>query len=172
MVNRKIWSGKTTLVLATKELLDSRKIPCVILDGDDLRAGLNNDLGFSKKDRTENVRRLSEISKILLSQDIIPIVAAITPFHEMRDLARDLLNDKYVEVHVKASFDICARRDPKGLYKKYAEDKKSLEMFDAYDIPEKSHITIPTAELTVTESINKIINEVSIHLGFFGGEGI
>ena len=164
-------AGKTTLALATKELLDSRKISSVILDGDMLREGLNKDLGFSKKDRTENIRRLSEISKVLLSQNIIPIIAAITPYNSMRESARELLSKDYVEVFVKASFDTCEKRDPKGLYKQFRE-QKPLEEFDMFETPLYPHIIINTEELSIKESVNKIINEVSIHLGFFGGEGI
>lgn len=113
-------SGKSTIANAAERVLHQQGRFTTILDGDNLRTGLNSNLGFSDQDRLENIRRISEVSKIFVSQGIITFVSAITPRGELRDLARGLLGKDLIEVYVKASYEACERRDVKGLYAKAA----------------------------------------------------
>lgn len=111
-------SGKSTIVNEAERLLHARGRMTAILDGDNLRAGLNSNLGFSDDDRTENVRRVAETAKILAGQGVIVFVSVITPLRRHRELARGIVGPDFHEIHVKADFATCAARDPKGLYAK------------------------------------------------------
>jgi adenylylsulfate kinase len=113
-------SGKSTIAAAVERTLQDEGRFSVILDGDNLRSGLNRNVGFSDDDRRENVRRTAEVAKLFASQGVITLVSLITPREEFRRSAREILGDAYVEVYVKAPFDLCAERDPKGLYRKAA----------------------------------------------------
>lgn len=113
-------SGKSTIANAVERRLHASGRFTAILDGDNLRAGLNSNLGFSDDDRAENVRRVAETAKLLAFQGIITLVSVITPRRGMRDRAAEIIGDDFVEVYVKAAFETCARRDPKGLYAKAA----------------------------------------------------
>ena len=108
-------SGKSTLALEMEKSLHDRNIHSVILDGDNLRSGLNKDLGFSDEDRRENIRRVSEMAKVLSENGIISIVSMITPLREFRDLAKSIIGDTFFhEIFIKASFSVCQKRDVKG----------------------------------------------------------
>ena len=120
---RAIWlfglsgAGKSTLAIGLERRLHAQGFTTHLLDGDNLRAGLNRDLGFSATDRAENIRRVAEVAKLFLQAGVIPIVAFITPMRALRDLARNVIgSDDLIEVYVEASIETCARRDPKGLY--------------------------------------------------------
>jgi len=113
-------SGKSTLANAAERVLHQQGRFTVILDGDNLRTGLNSNLGFSDQDRLENIRRIAEMAKVFVSQGIITFVSAITPRGELRDLARGLLGGDLFEVYVEATFATCEKRDVKGLYAKAA----------------------------------------------------
>jgi adenylylsulfate kinase len=122
---RAIWlfglsgAGKSTLAIGLERRLHSQEFTTHLLDGDNLRSGLNRDLGFSATDRAENIRRVAEVAKLFLQAGVIPIVAFITPTRSLRELARNIVGpDDLIEVYVEASIETCARRDPKGLYKK------------------------------------------------------
>ena len=116
-------SGKSTIVNEVERALHGDGRMTVILDGDNLRTGLNNNLGFSDEDRTENVRRVAETAKLLASQGIIVLVSVITPLHRHRAAAREIIGPDFHEIYVKADFETCAARDPKGLYVKAKEGK-------------------------------------------------
>ena len=116
-------SGKSTIVNEVERALRGDGRMTVILDGDNLRTGLNNNLGFSDEDRTENVRRVAETAKLLASQGIIVLVSVITPLHRHRAAAREIIGPDFHEIYVKADFETCAARDPKGLYVKAKEGK-------------------------------------------------
>ena len=116
-------SGKSTIVNEVERDLHSDGRMTVILDGDNLRTGLNSNLGFSDEDRTENVRRVAETAKLLASQGIIVFVSVITPLRRHRAAAREIIGPDFHEVYVKADFKTCAERDPKGLYAKAKEGK-------------------------------------------------
>ena len=111
-------SGKSTIAVALERRLADEGRKVCLLDGDNLRAGLNADLGFSAADRQENIRRTAHAAKLLADSGLITLVSCITPFQSMRDSARALLAPLYFEVYVKAGLDTCRRRDPKGLYGK------------------------------------------------------
>ncbi len=113
-------SGKSTIANAAERVLHRQGRFTVILDGDNLRTGLNSNLGFSDEDRLENIRRMAEMAKVFVSQGIITFVSAITPRGELRDLARGLLGADLFEVYVEATYETCEKRDVKGLYAKAA----------------------------------------------------
>ena len=116
-------SGKSTIANEVERVLHSEGRMTVILDGDNLRTGLNSNLGFSDEDRTENVRRVAETAKLLAGQGIIVLVSVITPLRRQRAAAREIIGPDFHEIYVKADFDTCAERDPKGLYAKAKEGK-------------------------------------------------
>lgn len=116
-------SGKSTIANEAERALHSDGRLTVILDGDNLRTGLNSNLGFSDDDRTENVRRVAETAKLLAGQAMIVFVSVITPLRHHRSMAREIIGPDFHEVYIKADFDTCAGRDPKGLYAKAREGK-------------------------------------------------
>jgi adenylylsulfate kinase len=116
-------SGKSTIANEVERVLHGEGHMTVILDGDNLRTGLNSNLGFSDEDRTENVRRVAETAKLLAGQGIIVLVSVITPLRRHRAAAREIIGPDFHEICVKADFDTCAERDPKGLYAKAKEGK-------------------------------------------------
>jgi adenylylsulfate kinase len=111
-------SGKSTIAAAAERTLHAEGRMVTILDGDNLRSGLNADLKFSDDDRRENVRRVAEVARLFASQGVITLVSLITPREEFRAAARQIVGPAYVEIYVRAPFELCAERDPKGLYKK------------------------------------------------------
>jgi len=112
-------SGKSTLANALAVKLQNQGYKTYLLDGDELRTGLNSDLGFSKKDREENIRRVAHLSQILLDAGLIVITAFISPFQKDREFARSLVkSEQFIEVFVDTPLEVCEKRDPKGLYKK------------------------------------------------------
>jgi adenylylsulfate kinase len=124
-------SGKSTIANEAERVLHGEGRMTVILDGDNLRTGLNRNLGFADEDRTENVRRVAETAKLLAGQGMIVFVSVITPLRRHRDLAREIIGDDFHEVYVQADFETCAARDPKGLYAKAREGK--IEHFTGKD---------------------------------------
>ena len=125
-------SGKSTIAAGVERRLHQDGRFVVILDGDNFRDGLNSDLGFSDDDRSENVRRVAEVAKMFANQGVIVIVSVITPKRALRDAARSIVGDRFREIFIKASYETCAERDPKGLYAKlgrcFTEDKNSLRL--------------------------------------------
>ena len=114
-------SGKSTIARALEKELHKQQHICLILDGDQLRSGLNSDLGFDDASRDENIRRTAEMAKILANQGLLVIVSVITPQRQFREAARNIIGDDFSEIYVKASFEACQQRDPKGLYQKVAK---------------------------------------------------
>jgi len=112
-------SGKTTLALALEKELFSQGFLCQVLDGDNVRCGINNNLGFSNNDRMENIRRIAEVSKLFLSAGVITINAFVSPTNEIRDLARGIIGENdFIEIFLNPTLDSCELRDVKGMYKK------------------------------------------------------
>lgn len=124
-------SGKSTIANAAERLLHEAGRFTVILDGDNLRSGLNNNLGFSDEDRSENIRRNAEVAKLFASQGIITFVSVITPRRNLRAAARETVGEDYLEVFIKADYATCAQRDPKGLYAK--AEAGTLKQFTGKD---------------------------------------
>jgi adenylylsulfate kinase len=156
-------SGKSTLANYVEDYLHSSGISSYILDGDSVRLGLCKDLTFSDDDRTENIRRVAEVSKLMLDAGIVVIVSLISPFAADRNIARNIIGEKFNEIYMDCSLTVCEGRDPKGLYKKARNgDIKFFTGIDSgYDVPICSEYVIDTASLTITESGNKLIDFVS-----------
>ncbi|MGA1847604.1 adenylyl-sulfate kinase [Deferribacter abyssi] len=153
-------SGKSTIANALEEILNRKGYHTYLLDGDNIRHGLNKDLGFSIEDRKENIRRIAEVAKLFVDAGLIVITAFISPFKEERDFARSLVEeDEFIEVFVDTPLSVCEQRDPKGLYKKARQGKiKNFTGIDSpYEAPESPEVHIRTDELTVQESVEKII---------------
>ena len=153
-------SGKSTIAHALEEALYKRKVHTYILDGDNVRSGLNRDLGFSPEDRKENIRRLGEVAKLFIDAGIIVMVAAISPYKSDREFVRNLVNPgEFIEIYVKCPLEICESRDPKGLYKKARQGIiKNFTGIDApYEEPENPEIVIESNKESVEEAVNKII---------------
>ena len=153
-------SGESTLANALDEKLNSKKYNTYILDGDNIRMGLNKDLGFSPEDRKENIRRISEVAKLFADSGKIVMTAFISPYSEDRDEARKLIGDDFIEIFVNTSIDKCIERDHKGLYKKALNGEiKGFTGIDApYEEPKNPEIEINS--MTVEESVNFIINKL------------
>lgn len=140
-------SGKSTISVALEKALFERGVRSYRLDGDNIRHGLNNNLGFSPEDRKENIRRIGEVSKLLSDAGLITLTAFISPYREDRDHVREILEDgEFVEVYTKASVAACEERDPKQLYKKArAGEIKNFTGIDApYEAPEDPEIIVDT----------------------------
>ena len=142
-------SGKSTIAVRVEELLFEKGIKTYILDGDNIRHGLNKNLGFSPEDRTENIRRIGEVSKLFVDAGIIVMTAFISPYREDRNKVRELLNEgEFIEVFVDATIETCEERDPKGLYKKAraGEIKEFTGISAPYEAPENPEIVVNTTE--------------------------
>lgn len=151
-------SGKTTIANLLKEHLDKTKTPNIILDGDEIRKTVSKDLGFSPEDRKEHNRRVIEIAKLLVKNNITTIIPLISPYRETREQARKEIPN-FVEVYVKASLDTCIKRDPKGLYKKAqkGEIQNMTGLQSPYEEPINPEITLDTEKQTPQECLEKIL---------------
>lgn len=158
--------GKSTIANAVDRMLHDRGIHTYVLDGDNIRMGLNNNLGFSPEDRTENIRRIGEVSKLFCDAGIIVLTAFISPYRHNRDQIRALLDDgQFQEVLVDASLETCEARDPKGLYKKArAGEIKGFTGIDApYEPPETPEIVLDSDNKGIEELANQVINHLETH---------
>ena len=154
-------SGKSTIAVELEHALIENRHQAYILDGDNIRHGLNKNLGFSPEDRTENIRRIGEVAKLFTDAGIITIAAFISPYREDRDAVRKLLNDgEFIEVYVECPLDVCEERDTKGLYKKAraGEVKDFTGISAPYEEPLNPELTIDSSKLTVEESTRAILN--------------
>jgi adenylylsulfate kinase len=155
-------SGKSTIANAAERVLHQQGRFTVILDGDNLRTGLNANLGFSDTDRLENIRRISEVAKILVSQGIIVFVSAITPRGELRDLARGLIGDDLFEVYIKASYEACEKRDVKGLYAKAARGE--IQHFTgkdgSFEPPTNPDLILDTEKSTIEDAAFELLEAI------------
>ena len=154
-------SGKSTIANALEKKLFSLGMHSYVLDGDNLRLGLNKDLGFTREDRAENVRRVSEVAHNLYDAGLITIVALVSPFAEDRAQAKALFpQGDFAEVWVKTSAEICAERDPKGLYKKAAagELPNLTGVGQGYEVPEEADIVLDGAQI-VDENVGQLIEK-------------
>ncbi len=153
-------AGKSTVANALEGELFRQGHHSYLLDGDNVRLGLNKDLGFTDADRVENIRRIGEVAKLFADAGLIVLTAFISPFRADRDLIRKLMPDgEFFEVHVHAALDVCESRDPKGLYKKArAGQIKNFTGIDSpYEAPESAELTIDTGELSIEQSVHKLL---------------
>ena len=153
-------SGKSTLANLLEKALWERGIRSFVLDGDNVRHGLNKDLGFSPADRTENIRRIGEVAKLFTEAGVINSTAFISPYRADRDLVREIMQDgDFIEVLVDCELDECEKRDPKGLYKKAraGEIPEFTGISAPYEAPEKPELTINTTSQSPEDSLAEII---------------
>lgn len=153
-------SGKSTIAIALERELHQRGLLCRILDGDNIRSGINNNLGFSEADRVENIRRIAEVSKLFVDTGIITIAAFISPSNDIREMAADIIGrDDFVEVYVSTPIEECERRDVKGLYAKArrGEIKNFTGISAPFEAPEHPVLTLDTSVLTLEESVHKLL---------------
>ncbi|GAB5440056.1 MAG: adenylyl-sulfate kinase [Fuerstiella sp.] len=153
--------GKSTVANAVDRLLHDRGIHTYVLDGDNIRMGLNKNLGFSPEDRTENIRRIGEVAKLFSRSATIVLTAFISPYREDRDQVRSIMDEgEFHEVYVNASLETCEERDPKGLYKKArAGEIKGFTGIDApYEAPENGELELNSDEHGIEELANQVIS--------------
>jgi adenylylsulfate kinase len=153
-------SGKSTVAVAAEKLLHDQGRLTYILDGDNIRQGLNNNLGFSPDDRTENIRRVGEVAKLFADAGTIVFTAFISPYRSDRDQVRDIMGqDDFIEVHVATDLETCESRDVKGLYAKArkGEIPEFTGISAPYEAPEKPELVVDTAGQTVDESAAELI---------------
>jgi adenylylsulfate kinase len=152
-------SGKSTIANAAERVLHQQGRATAILDGDNIRSGLNANLGFSDDDRLENVRRIAEVAKLFASQGLITFVSAITPRGELRDVVRGILGNDFFEVYVKASFEACAQRDVKGLYAKAArgEIPHFTGKDSSFEEPMQADLVLDSEFLSLEECVDALL---------------
>lgn len=154
-------SGKSTIAIALERELHQRGLLCRLLDGDNIRSGINNNLGFSAEDRKENIRRIAEVSKLFIDSGIITLAAFISPSNEMRKMAADIIGkDDFLEVFVSTPLAECERRDVKGLYAKAREGK--IQNFTGisapFEAPESPALSLDTSQLSIQESVQALLD--------------
>ncbi len=153
-------SGKSTLALEVESALHQHGHLTYVLDGDNIRHGLNKNLGFSPADREENIRRIGEVAKLFADAGVITMTAFISPYRGDRDKARDLLGEgRFIEVFVDCALDVCEERDPKGLYKlaRAGEIKEFTGISAPYEAPANPEVVVNTGEQTLEESTQEVI---------------
>ena len=156
-------SGKSTIAIALERELHKRGLLCRILDGDNIRSGINNNLGFTETDRVENIRRIAEVSKLLIDTGIITIAAFISPNNDIREMAANIIGqENFLEVYVSTPLAECERRDVKGLYAKArrGEIQNFTGISAPFEAPAHPALTLDTSVLSLEESVNKLLDLV------------
>ena len=156
-------SGKSTLANALEKRLYERGIATYILDGDNIRSGLNKDLDFSEESRRENIRRIGEVAKLMVDAGVVTITAFISPFKEERDMVRQLVGDKrYLLVYVDCPLEECEKRDVKGLYAKARRGEISnfTGINSPFETPQNPFVTVKSAEMSIDEATDMIYNKI------------
>jgi adenylylsulfate kinase len=153
-------AGKSTLAAALEKELYSRGFLCKLLDGDNIRTGINNNLGFTEEDRRENIRRIAEVCKLFLNCGVITIAAFISPTNEIRKLAKSIIGEEdFIEIFVNPPLEVCEQRDTKGLYKKAR--KGEIQNFTGisapFEAPENPDLVIDTSMVGVEESLGMVM---------------
>jgi len=160
-------SGKSTLANALELKLAAMGKHTMLLDGDNIRMGLSRDLGFSNEDRTENIRRVAEVAKLMNDAGLIVLTSFISPFAQDRALARSIIGDDFVEIYISTPIEECERRDVKGLYKKArnGEIPAFTGISSPYEAPASPDIWIDTSRYSVEESAELLLKEIQKHCG-------
>ncbi len=156
-------SGKSTIAMGVERELHKRGILCRILDGDDIRAGINSNLGFSAEDRMENIRRIAEIGKLFVQTGIVTLACFVSPTQDLRRLARDIIGEEdFKEVYVSTPLEECERRDVKGLYARARKgDVKEFTGISApFEVPENPTLEIDTSCLSLEESVRSVVEMI------------
>ena len=162
-------SGKSTIAIALERELHKRGVLCRILDGDNIRTGINKNLGFSKADRVENIRRIAEVAKLFVDTGIVTIAAFISPSNDIREMAADIIGrDDFLEVYVSTPIEECERRDVKELYAKArrGEIKDFTGISAPFEVPTHPALVLDTSVLSLKESVDRLLELVMsrIHL--------
>lgn len=156
-------SGKSTVAIALERELHKRGLLCRILDGDNIRCGINNNLGFSPADRVENIRRIAEVGKLFVDTGIITIAAFISPNNDMREMAAKIIGkDNFVEVYISTPIEVCEQRDVKGLYAKArrGEIKDFTGVSAPFEAPQSPDLDLDTSSLSLEESVNSLLSYI------------
>lgn len=156
-------SGKSTIAIALERALHQRGILCRLLDGDNIRSGINNNLGFSAEDRKENIRRIAEISKLFIDTGVITMAAFISPERAMREMAAQIIgSENFIEVYINTPLEECERRDVKGLYARARKGEISnfTGISAPFEAPEHPMLSINTAEQSVEESVAILLDTI------------
>lgn len=156
-------SGKSTIAIALERELHKRGLLCRILDGDNIRSGINNNLGFSEADRVENIRRIAEVSKLFIDTGIVTIAAFISPNNDIREMAANIIGkEDFLEIYVSTPLEECERRDVKGLYAKArrGEIKNFTGISAPFEAPVHPALTLDTSLLNLEESVNRLLELV------------
>lgn len=156
-------SGKSTVAIALERELHQRGLLCRILDGDNIRSGINNNLGFSPEDRVENIRRIAEVGKLFVDTGIITIAAFISPNNQLRNMASEIIGkENFVEVYISTPLEECERRDVKGLYAKArrGEIKEFTGISAPFEAPENPDIKLDTSKLSLKESVDILLEAI------------
>ena len=152
-------SGKTTLAIALEKIFHDKGMVVQLLDGDNIRAGINNNLGFSDSDREENIRRIAEVSKLFVGCGIITINCFVSPTQKMRELAKSIIGpDDFIEVYINSPLDVCEKRDVKGLYQKArkGEIPDFTGIHSEIEAPDNPALEVNSSELSIQESLNQL----------------
>lgn len=164
-------SGKSTVAIALERELQRRGLLCRILDGDNIRSGINSNLGFSAEDRRENIRRIAEVGRLFVDTGIITIAAFISPTEEVRQMAQQIIGpDDFKEIYISTPLEECERRDVKGLYARACrgEVKNFTGISAPFEAPKHPALSLDTSRLSLEESVNRLIsflNEEVLHKG-------
>ncbi len=152
-------SGKSTLAHTIEERLHQMDCRTYVFDGDNVRHGLNSDLGFSESDRSENIRRIAEMCNLFVDAGVIALTAFISPLHKDRAIVRQLMGDDFLEIYCRCPIEICEQRDVKGLYKKAraGEIKDFTGISAPYDEPQNPDLVIDTDKLSLEESVESVL---------------
>ncbi len=156
-------SGKSTLAIALERALYERGFLCRILDGDNIRSGINNNLGFSDADRTENIRRIAEVSKLFVDCGIVTIAAFISPTHAIRRMASEIIGKPdFLEIYVSTPIEECERRDVKGLYAKArrGEIQEFTGISSPFEVPEHPFVSIDTSRQPIETSVAQLLQAI------------
>lgn len=156
-------SGKSTVAIALERELHKRGLLCRILDGDNIRCGINNNLGFSPADRVENIRRIAEVGKLFVDTGIITIAAFISPNNGLREMAAKIIGkDNFVEVYISTPIEVCEQRDVKGLYAKArrGEIKDFTGVSAPFEAPQSPDLELDTSSLSLEESVNSLLSYI------------
>ena len=153
-------SGKSTIALGVERELHQRGLLCRILDGDNIRSGINAGLGFSAEDRRENIRRIAEVGKLFVDTGVVTLAAFVSPTNEFRQLARDIIgSEDFIEVYVSTPLEECERRDVKGLYARArrGEVKEFTGISAPFEVPEHPALCLDTSVLPLQESVRRVV---------------
>lgn len=154
-------SGKSTVALGVERELHARGILCRILDGDNIRSGINSNLGFSEEDRRENIRRIAEIGKLFVRTGIVTIACFVSPTEALRRMARDIIGEEdFREVYIATPLEECERRDVKGLYARArrGEVRDFTGISAPFEAPENPHLTLDTSKMTLREEVMAVVD--------------